>query len=156
MLFRSRAHGQFAAGEEKARDKYYKYWVGGMAGKFADWDEFQIDLADFQRVYENDTGKWIGRLDDQFRKFQKPDDNGRIVRWIALFREQPKKVTEYYGKIDFPKMSNRQVRELLEVAYEQVKDASMAKSVFGRFQLEKLTDGERAELARYQIGRAHV
>jgi len=130
------------------RDKFYRYWADQMEGKFADWDDFQIDLARYRRIYEADAGKWIERLDKQFAAYQKPDDFSRIVKWIQLYAEQKNKVQEYYGKLDFAKMNNKQLEELVHVLFDNVRDAGMAKNAFGKIRLDKLTDNEKYNLAR--------
>ena len=80
--------GTFTPAEKAQRDTYYQYWAGAMEGKNPSWDDFQIDWADFHRVYEEDTARWIERLDKQFAQFQKPDDYGRVVTWIHVFHDQ--------------------------------------------------------------------
>ena len=141
--------GKFADNETKDRDKVYRYWAEAMDGKFLSWDDFQIDGANYRRVYENDTGKWMNRLDQQFRAYQKEGDYGRIVKWIALYAGQNKKVQEYYTKLDFAKMTNRQLQDLLRILFEDIQDAGMARNVFSKLHLEAMTDNERCQLAQY-------
>jgi len=141
--------GKFADTETKDRDRCYRYWAEVMAGKFPDWDDFQIDLANFRRVYENNPGQWMTRLDQQFATYQTAGDYGRIVKWIAVYAGQPKKVQEYYAKLDFAKMTNRQLQDLLRVFFDDVQDAGLARNVFGKLHLDALTDNERVQLAQY-------
>lgn len=140
--------GAFNDQEIKERDKFYRYWADQMEGKFADWDDFQIDLAAYRRVYEADTGKWIDRLDRQFRNHQKAGDFGRIVKWIHLYATQKPKVQEYYAKLDFAKMTNRQIQDLMRILFDKVGDAAMARNVFGKIRLDQLNDTEKSGLAR--------
>ena len=144
-----RQNGRFPDTEAKERDRVYRYWAEAMDGKFPTWDDFQIDIANYRRMYENNPGKWMERLDQQFRAYQKDGDYGRIVRWIAVYAAQPKKVQEYYAKLDFAKMTNPQLQELLRVLFDNVQDAGMARSVFSKLHLDTLTDNERFQLARY-------
>ena len=141
--------GKFAATETKERDRCFKYWAEAMAGKFPDWDDFQIDAASYRQVAENNPSKWMERLDQQFRTYQTERDYGRIVKWIAVYATQPKKVQEYYAKLDFAKMTNRQLQDLVRIFFDEVQDPSLARNVFGKVHLDALTDGERIQFAQY-------
>ena len=141
--------GKFAAAETKERDRCFKYWAEAMDGKFPDWDDFQIDVANYRRVYENNPSKWMDRLDQQFRAHQTDGDYGRIVKWIGLYAGLNKKVQEYYGKLDFAKMTNRQLQDLLRIMFDDVQDVAMAKNVFSKLHLDTMTDNERCQLAQY-------
>jgi len=141
--------GKFADNETKERDRCFRYWADAMEGKFPEWDDFQIDIANYRRVYENNPSKWMERVEQQFRAYQKEGDYGRIVKWIALYAGQNKKVQEYYAKLDFAKMTNRQLQELLRVLFEDIQDAGMARNVFSKLHLDTMTDNERCQLAQY-------
>ena len=141
--------GKFAPTETKERDRCYKYWAETMSGKFPDWDDFQIDLANYQRLVENNPGQWMARLDKQFQAYQKEGDFGRIVKWIGVYAGQAKKVQEYYAKLDFAKMTNRQLQDLVRIFFDEVQDAGLARNVFSKVHLEALTDGERIQFAQY-------
>ena len=141
--------GKFADSETKERDRCYRYWADAMEGKFPDWDDFQIDIANYRRVYENNPNKWMERIERQFRTYQKEGDYGRIVKWIGLYAGQNKKVQEYYAKLDFAKMNNRQLQDLLRVLFDEVQDAGMARNVFSKLHLDAMTDNERCQLAQY-------
>ncbi|MCG3148816.1 MAG: hypothetical protein PCFJNLEI_02263 [Verrucomicrobiae bacterium] len=140
--------GTFSEAEAKTRDTFYRYWADQMEGKFASWDDYQIDLAGFRRAYERDTGKWTERLDRQFRDHQKPDDFDRVIKWIQLFAGQKPKVQEYYGKLNFAKMNNAQLQRLMHILFQTVQDAGMAKNVFDKIRLDQMNDNEKANLAR--------
>jgi tetratricopeptide (TPR) repeat protein len=144
-----RRHGSFGPQETSARDRYYKYWAGVMDGKFSDWDDFQIDLAEFKLQFEGDVKKWVERLDRQFQQHQKPDDFDRVIRWIALFREHIDKVNDYYARINFDKMSNGQIVSLMRVAYDAVGNVQMGRSVFNRVRLAQMADNAKSDLAKY-------
>ena len=144
-----RQFGRFADNEAKERDKVYRYWAESMDGKFPTWDDFQVDIANYRRVYENNPGKWMERLDQQFRAYQKEGDYGRIVKWIAVYAGQNKKVQEYYAKLDFAKMTNPQLQDLLRILFDNIQDAGMARNVFSKIHLDTLNENDRIQLARY-------
>ena len=141
--------GKFTDTEKKESDKVYRYWADAMEGKFLDWDDFQIDLANYRRQYEGNTPKWLDRLDRQFNAYQKAGDYGRIVRWLALYAGQKAKMQEYYTKLEFSKMDNRQLQDLIRVFFEEIQDPTLARNVFGKLHLEAMKDDEKVQLARY-------
>lgn len=142
-------HADFPAEQQALKDRFLQYWANKLDGKFADWDDYQIDLIHLRLAYEKDPKKWGDRLDQQFAQHQKPGDNERVTRWIRLYREQKNKVAEYYRKYDFTRMSNAQLIELMKTAYDDVQDATMGRSVFNRLPMSQLTDAEKTSLARY-------
>jgi TolA-binding protein len=144
-----RQNGSFQPNEGDARNRYFEYWAGALSGKNAGWDDYQIAVAEFQRMYENDPAKWIERLDKQFQGHQKEGDNARIVKWIQLFSEQKKKVQDYYAKLDFAHMDTRVVIDLLRVSFDNLHDGAMANSVFDKLHLDQMSDEEKVSLARY-------
>ena len=144
-----RQFGRFADNDAKERDKVYRYWAETMDGKFPTWDDFQIDIANYRRVYENNPGKWMERLDKQFQTYQKVGDYGRIVKWIGVYAGYAKKVQEYYAKLDFAQMTNPQLQDLLRVLFDNIQDAGMARNVFSKIHLDTLNENERIQLARY-------
>jgi TolA-binding protein len=142
-------HTDFPAEQQMLKDRYLQYWANKLDGKFADWDDYQIDVINLRLAHEKDPKKWRDRLDLQFAQHQKPGDNERVTRWIRLFREEKNKVAEYYRKYDFTRMSNAQRIELMKTAYDDVQDATMGRSVFNRLPMSQLTDAEKTSLARY-------
>jgi len=142
-------NGQFPEDQGELRRRYYSYWAGVMAGKFPDWDDFQIDMAHFQRLADKDTAKWMQRLDAQFDRYEKPDDYGRIVRWIRLYRDQKPKAMLYYNKLKFEKMANGHIRELMGAFFDELRDPEMARNTFAKLRLDDMRDDEKAGLARY-------
>src|SRR5262249_11655177 len=104
----------------------------------------------YQRRYENDTAKWINRLDQQVQQYQKPDNYTRVIVWIGLFgSELPKKVQEHYSTLDFAKKTNAQIQDMVRESFDRVKDNGMARSAFSKLQLENVTDEEKDQIARY-------
>jgi len=142
-------NGRFPATEGELRTRYYTYWAGVMSGKFPDWDDYQIDVAYFQLMADQDTAKWMQRLDAQFDRYQKPDDYRRVVRWIRVFRKHKPKVMHYYNKLVFDKMTNGQIRELMAVLFDGVRDAPMARNLFAKLRLDEMSDDDKVNLARY-------
>lgn len=143
-----RRHAQFAVDQAALKDRYYRTWADAMEGKFAAWDDFQVEIAGLRLASERDEAKWTQRLDKQFSQFQKAGDNTRVMKWMQLFKENKAKVAEYYAKLEFGKMSNAQLIDLLRMAYGDLKDPSMGQSVFNRIPLAQLSDAEKVDLAR--------
>lgn len=142
-------HAQFGDGEATLRDRYYRYWAGALDGKFLDWDDYQLDVANLKLAYEQDGAKWVERLDALFARNQKPGDQGRIIRWIGLFAKNKAKALEYYSKLRLEKLSNAELRDLMKLFYERVGDAAMARNLFDKLRLGEMSDGEKADLAKY-------
>ncbi|MCZ7646475.1 MAG: tetratricopeptide repeat protein [Planctomycetota bacterium] len=134
-----RRHGAFEAAQAELHDRYYRYWAGAFEGKFPNWDEFQIDRIDFAREHDRDTAKWIERLDAQF-KSDAQDDGARIVKWIALFIGQDAKVEEYYQKLDFAKLKNESIFELMRAFFDAKGQEARGRNVFEKLRLEELGD----------------
>lgn len=148
-----RLHGRFDNPQAALRDRYYQTWAAALDGRFADWDHYQIELANFKLVVERDPAQWIARLDAQFERGQKPGDYARIVRWIALFAQHKAKVMDYYAKLAFEKMANADIRELMRILYERVNDAKLARNLVGKLRLGEMPDAEKSDLARYLAAR---
>jgi TolA-binding protein len=144
-----RRYGEFPQDQEALRKRYYKYWADVMEKKFPDWDDFQIDVADFRMAHEMSVEKWMERLDNQFAKHQKPDDFARIIKWIRLFKAQKDKVNDYYAKLNFAKMSNAVVIGLMKTLYDDVQNAEMGRSVFNKIKFGEMSDADKVSLARY-------
>lgn len=137
--------GDFKPEQKDERARYYKYWASVMQGKRADDDDFQIDLADFHRIANGDTNAWTQRLDQIFKASQKPEDYDRVVKWIALFAADRKKVEEYYGRLNFDKMAIGDLINLYLIANDQIKNREMARSVFAKIPLKQLTDEQKTQ-----------
>ena len=142
-------YGEFTATEGPLRETYYRYWADRMEGNFAEWDDFRIDLADFRLAHEKDSAKWFLRMDKQFATYQKPGDNGRVVKWIGRYAKYKNKTKEYYAKLAFPKMANGQIVTLLQTLFDRVGDADLGRNVFGKLRLKEMPDSEKVALARY-------
>ncbi len=131
--------------QAQERDAYYRYWAGVLDGKFADDDDYQIDLANFKRGYEQNQAAWVERIDKQFAAYQKPGDFTRIVKWIGLYSGDKKKTTEYLGKIQYEPMKPGDILALYLIIADGTKDAELSRSVFGKIPLDKFSDQEKSE-----------
>lgn len=147
-----REHGRFSDKEKDLRNRYYQYWASSMEGKFPAWDDYHKNVADYHLAHEGDRTKWFQRLDAQFARNQKPGDFKRVIQWIRYYEDHKGKVDEYYKKIDFSKMTNAEIESLLKVAFADVRNEDLGRGVFGRLDLNKMKDGEKADLARW-LGR---
>ena len=141
-----REYGKFDPVEVNEREAYYRYWSGVMEGKRLTDDDFQIDVANFKKRVDLNESGWISRLDQQYAKYQKEGDYGRTVKWIAAYRDQKSKVNEYYGRLDFAKMSNARIGQLVEILLGQVKDSGRAHNAFDKLRLADMSDGEKQQL----------
>lgn len=142
-------HGTFGKEQSQLRDAYYRYWAKTMSGRFASWDDYQIDLAAFHRVYERDDAKWAERLDRQFQGQGKQDDAARILKWIGLFAGRNKaKADEYFGKLDLNKTPNKTLIGLMNLFFRTKGRETQAKNVFRHIRLKKLSDRDKYHLAR--------
>ena len=140
---------RFSEEEAEIRTRYFQYWSGAMAGRFADWDDYQIALADFARVADGSDEKWIKRLDEQYARGLTDGDSGRAIRWMRLFRGNKPKMMEYYNKLDFAKLNFDQTFALMKALYEDMGDAEMGGNCFDKFKLGELTDPQRSALGWY-------
>ena len=139
-------HGQFPAGQEAARATYYGYWVGQLAGKLPDDDSMQIAFAEFKRLADGDEAAWTKRLDAHFARLQKPGDYGRVIHWISLMGASRPKLEEYCAKLDFSKMSNEQIQQLMVVLFDR-NAPDRAVHAFEKLRLDEMADGAKLALA---------
>jgi tetratricopeptide (TPR) repeat protein len=141
--------GVFTESEKPKRQDYYRYWAGAMAGKFPQDDDFQLDLADFQRLADGDEAKWVERVERQFAAYQKPGNHSRVIRWIRAYGGNKAKVQEYYSKLNFGSMTNGDVEVLIKVLCDYVKDLELARNTYGKLQQGKWTDADRTRLGDF-------
>jgi TolA-binding protein len=142
-------HGEFNEIQKADKVQYYGYWAKQMSGKFVDNDDFQIDVITFGFNADGNVNNWYKQLDTLFAQGQKGDNYDRILRWITIFRGHKPKVEEYYNKLDFAKMAPPQIRRLMQILFDEIGDAQMARNVFSKIPLSKLSDAEKVDLARY-------
>ena len=135
-----RTNAEFTDLQKDQRDGFYRYWAGKMQGQMPDDDDFQIELANYIRAYDRDDAAWAQRLDKQFNDRQKEGDFGRVVRWIGAFASKKEKVEEYYQKLDFAKMSNADIQNLVYTLMENNRDPERSKAAFAKLRLAEMPD----------------
>lgn len=141
-------YGRFNDQQVQQRRRYFAYWAEQFEGRFPDWDDYQLSLAGFYRQADGDEAAWIKRVDEQFERKAEPDDYSRVIKWIEIYQHHPQKVDAYYQKLDFAKMSNGQIESLMDLAYGKLDNPQLGKRVFGKLRLDKMSDEQRAKLAR--------
>ena len=135
--------------QKDQRDAFYRYWAGKMQGQMPTDDAFQIDLAGFIRAYERDDAAWAQRLDKQFADRQKDGDYDRVVRWIGAFASKKDKVEEYYQRLDFSKMSNADIQNLVFTLLEANRDPDRAKAAFDKLRVAEIPDDAKAGMLNW-------
>lgn len=140
-----RAHGTFAAEEADARNNYYRYWAEQVAPLFAGWDDLHIDEFNWRMAYENDVVKWTARLDKQYADFQKTDEASysRTIKWIRMLAANKAKVAEYYAKLNFDKMNNGQIIDMMFAAFDALKDVELGRATFAKVKFDRMSDPEK-------------
>lgn len=138
---------QFGQDQAEQRYQYYQYWASIMAGRYPDFDDYQIDFIDFSYAYETNSNLRFQRLTAQFNKYQRPNDSERIVKWIGLCRNNKKEVGRYYSKLDLYRLSSNPglTQHLLFVLLEQGQ-YDFALQVFDGIALGQMDDAAREEL----------
>jgi tetratricopeptide (TPR) repeat protein len=117
-----------------------------MQGQMPTDDSFQIDLANYIRASDRDDAAWAQRLDKQFADRQKDGDYARVVRWIGAFAPKKEKVEEYYQKLDFAKMSNADIQNLVYTLLETNRDADRAKAAFEKLRMAEVPDDAKMSM----------
>lgn len=136
--------------EEKAfHDRCFRYWASALEKRFPNADDFQIDVAAFHLAYEEDTQKWMTRLDQLFSRNQKPENYDRVIKWIRIFAQHKTKAMEYYAKLDLARLKVTQMIELMRVIYDNVRDERMGRNLFDKLPVGDLSDPQKVDLARY-------
>jgi hypothetical protein len=141
-----KAHSEFTDLQKDQRDAFYRYWAGKMQGQMPTDDSFQIDLANYIRASDRDDAAWAQRLDKQFADRQKDGDYARVVRWIGAFAPKKEKVEEYYQKLDFAKMSNADIQNLVYTLLETNRDADRAKAAFEKLRMAEVPDDAKMSM----------
>ena len=141
-----KAHSEFTDLQKDQRDAFYRYWAGKMQGQMPTDDSFQIDLANYIRASDRDDAAWAQRLDKQFADRQKDGDYARVVRWIGAFAPKKEKVEEYYQKLDFAKMSNADIQNLVYTLLETNRDPDRAKAAFEKLRMAEVPDDAKMSM----------
>ncbi|NQW47273.1 MAG: tetratricopeptide repeat protein, partial [Planctomycetes bacterium] len=139
-----KTNAEFTDLQKDQRDGFYRYWAGKMQGQMPTDDSFQIDLANSIRAYERDDAAWAQRLDKQFADRHKEGDYARVVQWIGAFAPKKEKVEEYYQKLDFAKMSNADIQNLVYTLLETNRDPDRAKAAFAKLRTAEIPDDAKA------------
>ena len=139
-------HGTFGEKEGEAKTAYFQYWATAFDGKFADWDDFQIDAARFRLTATGDLSGYTERMDQQFKN-GKTDDNVRLIKWVHVFAAQPAKVAEYFGKINLDALDNAQLQDLMHICYDEAKDVKLGRKAFEKLKLDKWNDDQKQNCA---------
>ena len=139
-----RTHGDFLGWQRQQMLQYYRYWVGVLDGKSPDDDDSQIEMANYHRAIGLSEDEWIARMDKQFAALQKPGDYDRVVKWILLFGGQPQKAEEYYAKLDFGKMKNESIVNLMLRLIQPLPD--LAKRTCANLRFDEMDDTAKASL----------
>lgn len=142
-------HGQFNESQQDLAKNYFAYWAKALQGRFADWDDYQLDAAHYQLRADGNATAFYARVDEQFTKFQKDGDFARVVKFIRAYAKHKSKADEYFRKLDFAKMDNKSIRELSAVFYDDIRDANLGRSVMNQVRLKELPDNEKVDYARY-------
>jgi len=140
--------GRFNEDQAKQRKEFYRYWVDKMDGRFAGWDDYQIDLAGYKLQVEGDQSKWMQRLDEQFERKFEEGDFGRIISWIDLYRGFEDKWKSYYNKLNLGKMDNGSLMRLIEVLYRRVHADSMGENAFAHINWDEMREKDLDRLRR--------
>jgi len=141
-------NGRFEEVQVSQKKEYFGYWAKTLNGKIPEWDDFQADVAYFFLYADGNKDAWSQRLDDQFNRYQKPGDTGRVLKWMERFSGHKAKVQEYYQKLDFGKMSNSEIKSALEVLWDRCREYAIAKTCYEKFQWDKMSDNDKDGLAR--------
>jgi tetratricopeptide (TPR) repeat protein len=139
-----RAYGFFHGHEREQMLRYYRYWIGVLDGKLPGDDEAQIELANYHRNIGLNEDDWIARMDKQFAALQKPGDYDRIVKWIIIYVGQPQKAEEYYAKLDFGKMKNESIVNLMFGLIQPLPD--LAKRACANLRFDEMDDTAKTSL----------
>jgi len=152
-------HGNFDVAKDRAqaelRDKYYKYWVSVFENKLPAWDEFQLQIFGWQRVYEGPEAEsnWVQRVDAQFRREDPTFD--RTLWWIqnCWGKNVQQKVTEYYNLIDFTKADNPKILTLMTTLYDNCGMQALGLKTYDKFNFEVMPDDQKEALVQWFVQR---
>lgn len=140
--------GRFNKDQVAQRNRFYRYWAEQMDGRFAGWDDYQIDLANYKLKYENDRGKWMQRIDEQFNRGYETGDVDRVIRWMKIYRGFDSKWKQYYNKLTLSELDNNQLERLMHVLFKDIHHDRMAENVFGHINWDKMSDKDLDGLRR--------
>lgn len=151
-----KAEAKFTDVQLDQRRVFCQYWGDRMSKCPTNWDDIQITAARFLRVANSDEAAWIAKLDDLYKKHQKPGDDTRTFVWMKTYHAGGKKakVLEYYNKIDLNRAANQVLQEVMFFFY-QIEDIGQAKATATRIRTGELKDDQIEHLchalSRYDL-----
>lgn len=156
-LWRSLRHkirrsGRFDQLQEEQKRSFYGYWAEQMAGKRPKDDDFHKDRIDFLYEVEDDREAWFRRLDEQFAAGDQKNVD-RIIQWMRWYSFDKDKVKDFYAKLDFGSMGFGKTFQVMRLLFDDVKDHRLGMLVAAKIKLDKISDRDRAELAKYMYRR---
>lgn len=134
------------------RKHYFATWAEAMEGRFPEWDDFQIDRADFLYAVEQDREKWFERLNRQFRTGAPTVE--RIVHWIRLYKDAPERLEAFCAQLDIDGRPVEDTVRIVQALFEYKPAHGVARRVFARLDLDRVNETSKLELARFLWHRA--
>ncbi len=146
LLKAIKEHGTFAENEAEAKTAYYSYWATALNGKFADWDEYQLDAARFRLTADQNVQAWTERLDALYTA-GKTDNPVRTIHFIRALAANKQKVAEYFGKLNLDALDNDKLQDLMRICYHEAKMPELGRKAFEKLKLDKWNDEQKQNCA---------
>lgn len=124
-------NSNFEDTQKGLQQKYLSYWCGTFRGKFPEWDDYQISLANLQHELDKDAFRRVNSLDAQFRKSWKAGDAARVLKWLRLFGRNKVKLKQYCDLLARTKLDTSQLGTLVTIL-QHAGARDLAKDVFTR------------------------
>lgn len=147
-----RQFDDFAETRQADRREYFRYWANAMNGRFTDWDDYQVDRADFRLMHDQDREKWRRRLDEQFKRGESTPD--RIIQWVRLYKEDPEHLEAFCAEIAVAELPPAEALRVVKTLFEYKAAHGVARRFLERMDLDRLDEGSKLELARFLWHRA--
>jgi len=125
---------------------FFTYWAGQMGGKFPEDDDFAIERAYFRYLGNGDMGKWFVELDTLYSK-GKQGDWQRLLKWMRAVNKHPKKVEQYFGKLNAGKLDNKALVAMMKALWTLEATRPTAKKLIPKFKFDQMQDVEKGALA---------
>lgn len=140
-------YNQFDELQSDLQKKYLAYWASTFKSVMPEYDDLQIKAIDLQHQLDKDSAKRTAALDQQYQKYQKPDDYGRVIKFVRAFAGNKQKVAEYYGKMNIGKMTRNQMQTLISNLYD-MGNTEQARHLVKQMPYGEMTDHQIFEFAR--------
>ena len=129
------SEGTFTDIQKDVRKKYYEYWAGVFATRFPEWDDYRILASRFRFMADGNKAQHWARLDEQFRKYDKPGDWQRLSKWLGAYRDEKEKLDLYLARIDYGKLDLPALADILQALCTDPNAPGMAAGteVFDKF-----------------------